>query len=77
MVTFRYYAVANKCVASQWPVQFLEEDLDNTGSRKGFICSLLSLFQMFEDKPVSGAVFCSQERTESILAEQDHLFFKE
>lgn len=38
---------------------------------------LLSLLQMFEDKPVPGAVFCSQERTESILAEQEGIFFKE
>lgn len=77
MVTFQYYAVANRYVASQWPVQFLEEALDNTGTRKGLICSLLFLFQMFEDKPVPGAVFCSQERKKSILAEQEDLFFKD
>lgn len=76
-MTFQYYAITNKYVASEWPVWFLEEALDNAGTRKGLICSLLSLFQMFEGKPVPGAVFCSQERAESILAEQEDVFFKE
>lgn len=77
VMTFQYYAITNKYVASEWPVQFLEAALDKTGTRKDLICSLLSLFQMVEDKPVLGAVLCSQETAESILAEQEDVFFKE
>lgn len=57
-------------------MQFLEKALDSTGTRKVLICSLLSCFQVCEDKWVPGAVFCSQERAESILAEQEEVCFK-
>jgi len=73
-MTSQYYAITSKYVAAEWPVQFLEEAVDSTGTRKGLICSLLSLFQMFKDKPVPGAVYCPQERAESILAEEEDVF---
>lgn len=36
---FQYYAITNKYVTSEWPVQFLEEALNNMGTRKGLISS--------------------------------------
>lgn len=65
------YAITSKCVTSEWPVQFSEKALNSTRTREVLICSFISCFQVCEEKWVPGAVFCSQERAESISAEQE------